>query len=94
MPVLAVLLLIVGMIPTVFAAPVVRSGFALPTTVELIAGDNTVFSWGRGGFVGPLEIAAGDDGLGLIETQELDSYLTGLREVPATWPDGNTPSSG
>jgi len=87
MTVLAVLLLIMGLAPAAQSTPQAHSGFALPTTVELIPVDNTVFSWGRGGFVGPLQIISTDDGLGLVETQQLDSYLTGLREVPATWPD-------
>ena len=59
----------------------------LPETVELVPLDGTTFSWGRGEFVGPLEVRAAGAGLGLVETLPPDEYLTGLREVPLSWPD-------
>lgn len=58
----------------------------LPETVELIPVEGTTLRSGRGGFVGPLELVAAGSGLGLIESQSLDTYLTGLREVPPSWP--------
>ncbi|MCP3973436.1 MAG: SpoIID/LytB domain-containing protein [bacterium] len=58
----------------------------LPETVELIPLEGTTLYYGRGGFVGPLEAVVAGTGLGLIESQPLDEYLTGIREVPASWP--------
>lgn len=58
----------------------------LPETVELIPLEGTTLQYGRGEFVGALDVVAAGTGLGLVESQPLDAYLTGLREVPATWP--------
>lgn len=58
----------------------------LPKTLELVPHHGTTFRWGRGAFVGPLDVIVADGGLGLVESQPLDAYLTGLREVPASWP--------
>jgi len=58
----------------------------LPENVELIPLEGTTFEYGRGSYVGPLDVEAAGDGLGLVESQPLDAYLTGLREVPASWP--------
>ncbi len=58
----------------------------LPETVELIPVEGTSLLYGRGGFVGQLDVVTGGIGLGLIESQPLDTYLTGIREVPASWP--------
>jgi stage II sporulation protein D len=58
----------------------------LPDTVEMVPLDGTAFELGRGRYVGPIEVVATTAGLGVVETRNLDDYLTGLREVPATWP--------
>ena len=67
--------------------PAAATAWALPEEVQLVPLPGTEFSWGRGSFVGPLDIVAAESGLGLIETQPLDVYLTGLREVPPSWPE-------
>jgi stage II sporulation protein D len=58
----------------------------LPDNIGLVPLWDTSFELGRGRYVGPLDVVAADAGLGVVETRSLDDYLTGLREVPATWP--------
>lgn len=60
---------------------------ASPDTIELIPVGDTVLSTGRGIYEGTLEVSARPDGLAVVETSALDAYLTGIREVPASWPD-------
>ncbi len=66
--------------------PVHRATDSLPDMVELVPLEGAAFELGRGRYVGHLEMIAADGGLGLVETRALDEYLTGLREVPASWP--------
>jgi stage II sporulation protein D len=82
-------MLIVLAVLMAFAQTLVPSHHApglLPDNVELVPLDGTAFDLGRGSYVGPIEVVATDAGLGVVETRTLDDYLTGLREVPATWP--------
>ena len=66
--------------------PAVAGTDTLPDKVELIPVGDTELAWGRGRFIGRLDVVAVDGRLGLIESRPLDDYLTGLREVPASWP--------
>jgi len=66
--------------------PTSRAADLWPANFELVPLPGTSLELGRGGYVGPIEVVAADDGLGVVETRTLDDYLTGLREVPATWP--------
>lgn len=66
--------------------PASRAADSWPDSFEMAPLPGTVFELGRGRYVGPLEIVATGAGLGVVETQALDEYLTGLREVPASWP--------
>ncbi len=66
--------------------PSLRTTNLLPRDIELVPIAGTTFELGRGRYVGLLEVVAADGGLGVVETRTLDDYLTGLREVPATWP--------
>ncbi len=54
--------------------------------IELVPGDGTVIELGYGRHTGMLEVSAGDGGLGVVEEIPLESYLLGIREVPASWP--------
>jgi len=58
-----------------------------PDTIELAPVGDTVLSTGWGVHEGTLEVSARPDGLAVVETATLDAYLTGIREVPASWPD-------
>ncbi len=78
---LTALLLAVSGMPAASALP-----DTLPETVELMPVGETELVWGTGRFVGQLEVVAVDGRLGLVESRPLDDYLTGLREVPASWP--------
>jgi len=81
---LAVLVVLVALIQTL--VPAHQSRELLPDTIEMVPLDGTAFELGRGRYVGPVEVVATAAGLGVVETRPLDDYLTGLREVPATWP--------
>lgn len=78
------LLAVLGLVSALLAPGL--SAVDLPETVELIPLEGTTLRYGRGAFVGPLEVIAAGIGLGLVESQPLDEYLTGIREVPSTWP--------
>lgn len=70
----------------VVPAPGVAQADSLPEAVEIIPIGDTELTWGNGRFIGQLDVVAVDGKLGLVESRPLDDYLTGLREVPASWP--------
>lgn len=83
-------ILLISLVAAGLAVPVMPAAVAnaddLPDKVELIPVGDTELAWGGGRFIGRLEVVAVDGMLGLIESRPLDDYLTGLREVPASWP--------
>lgn len=68
------------------AATVLTADSQFPQTVELVPLEGTEFGFGSGQFIGDLEVTLVDGSLGLVETLPLEAYLTGLREVPSSWP--------
>jgi stage II sporulation protein D len=54
--------------------------------IELVPAGGSVIELGYGRHTGTLEVSAGDGGLGVVEEIPLESYLLGIREVPASWP--------
>lgn len=57
------------------------------TTVELVPVGESVLEVGGRMYAGRLTITNRADGLSLVETVDLRSYLGGLREVPFSWDD-------
>ena len=76
--------LVVAIIAFQIGVPAVNGGN--PSEVELHPHAGTSFGVGAGEYTGALTIRATPQGLGLSEEQDIDSYLGGLREVPASWP--------
>ena len=83
---ISLLSLIAAIALAFFPAPTALAD-SLPDTVELVPIGDTELGWGSGRFIGQLDVVAVDGKLGLVEARPLDDYLTGLREVPASWPD-------
>ncbi len=54
--------------------------------VELVPAEGTVIEFGRGQHTGIFEITANDNGMAVVEEISLDAYLSGIREVPTSWP--------
>lgn len=79
-------LLVIGLIAAGLVMPSGARADSLPESVELVPIGETELVWGSGRFIGTLEVVAVDGRLGLVESRPLDDYLTGLREVPASWP--------
>lgn len=79
----AVVTLAVWASPASAAPPAADGGV---TTVELIPADGTSFVVGDRTYQGTLRIGSGAGGLVLTEQVTLDQYLSGIREVPFSWP--------
>ena len=82
---IAMIFLVAAIIALQVGTPAFSGG--LPSEIELHPHSGTSFVVGAGEYKGPLTIRATPYGLGLSEEQDIDSYLGGLREVPASWPE-------
>ncbi|NND01843.1 MAG: SpoIID/LytB domain-containing protein [Acidimicrobiia bacterium] len=82
----ALILIVTVAMALAVVAPTTARADSLPERIELVPVGETELAWGSGRFIGNLEVVAVDGKLGLIESRPLDDYLTGLREVPASWP--------
>lgn len=56
-------------------------------SVTLTPAPGTTLAMGRGGYQGTLEIEAYQAGLAAVEQTTIDRYLSGISEVPSSWPD-------
>ncbi len=71
------------------AAPALAQSGPGPTfdRVRIQPAPGTLVHFGDRAYSGTLEVAAHDDGLALVEQTGIDAYLTGIREVPYSWPE-------
>ena len=68
-------------------APAVANQREVVDAIRLVpSGDGRVL-FRRGRYDGALTITARSGGLGLVELQTINGYLSGIREVPFSWPD-------
>lgn len=77
------------MFAAMILALVMAAQTAPPMVVEsvtLVPAEGTTFEMSRGAYQGDVEITAYPEGLAAVETTTLDRYLTGVREVPSSWP--------
>lgn len=58
-----------------------------PAVVTLQPDDGGRVVYRGGSYAGDLAVVARVGGLGLVERQTVDGYLSGIREVPFSWPD-------
>lgn len=70
----------------------VTAGIAAPNPavsgdeVVVIAPPGSLIEVGEDRYAGPLRLVASDEGVVMTETLSIESYLLGIREVPASWP--------
>jgi len=84
----AVLLVVVAVVAA--AAPATATSPATAgnaEVVELEAIGDTTFELNDRSYGGPIEIVLYGDGLAVVEEVQLDTYLSGIREVPFSWPE-------
>lgn len=74
------------LLATLVVSPV-HADDAPPSEVRLVPEAGARILFGGGSYSGEMTIVARPGGLGLVESQTVDGYLSGIREVPFSWPD-------
>ena len=69
------------------AAPLSAQEIGEFEEVRLLGEAEVSFELGNRTYTGELRLRAEADGISLIELVDIDGYLAGIREVPATWPE-------
>jgi stage II sporulation protein D len=55
-------------------------------TIELVGTSDTRFHVGGRPYVGPIRLTVYDDGITVVETVSIETYLEGIAEMPLSWP--------